>query len=537
MENKSTEDYEEVIDLKKPSMGKRKILVIIFLIAIVIIGIVIGYFVVTKSGNKTNNVDKANTLKITTKKIDDDVVTVFANGKAIDFKDGDNTYGVSDIKTIDDIVVFNRLLLDDEIFYAMNKKGQIIYTMRGKIASSDKTIKMTSGRVYRGKYTIKGRDILISSDQLLLADYAACNYLSTDKVKFVDKFSYLGNDKFGSATLESSVTAKDFIEANKIDCTIKLTTKVVGDKTEVYANNAPLSFGKTIIGKDAQIKNVTKVEGIVLFNLSTADVSYLYGVNIYGDLILSTSDKSTDDGVVIKLTGETYRDDFKVEGNDIYITSDNLSQDDEYVACNSASLTKVLFTDKITYLGNDKFSNISLNKSVTAKEYIADKKYTCPVNITTKDAGDDLVTVYANGNKIAFDDVLDTAGVTKITQLKDVALFNKVGYDTSILYIVNGNGGVIFSAGGKNVDDNIKVKLAGEVYRGTYSVDDSIIYITSDNLGQDPEYTACNATGTDKVQYIQKMTYLGDGKFGALTLSSSVTAQQYITSNKIICNN
>ena len=155
------------------------------------------------------------------------------------------------------------------------------------------------------------------------------------------------------------------------------------------------------------------------------------------------------------------------------------------------------------YVIEDKESNPSSGSNKTSKiEY----------NVSTG-------KLYVNGNESEIKNALE---YNVKGQIEDVLIVAAGYLDGSTTYALDKDGKITFTFDGK-----------GNIEREDGVIEGDSVIISSDNLQQDPQVAACNASDTDIVVYKEKFKY-SNGKFDSSIISSE-TAQEYRSRNNITC--
>lgn len=128
-----------------------------------------------------------------------------------------------------------------------------------------------------------------------------------------------------------------------------------------------------------------------------------------------------------------------------------------------------------------------------------------------------------------------------INYSEDALLLTVNDIDSITIYLVNKDAKVINSYVGKNYTNAINkntTSVAGAIIRNSYMIDteNGGIYITSDDLGQDPQYVVCSKQDNDIVEYTEWFKYFGNNEFSTDTNIIKTTAKEYIQKNNIKCN-
>lgn len=145
---------------------------------------------------------------------------------------------------------------------------------------------------------------------------------------------------------------------------------------QLYVNDKLVNFENK-----ATTIEVKQLNDILIVETSLASKS-LYAVskdaNVIG--VFTNSNNSFYKNTNIIPTRHAYRDTYRIEGNNIYVQTDKLSQDSKYVLCNLLNNKDneiVIFEEKFEYLGNNELSNSVITKVVTRKEYIGEHNINC----------------------------------------------------------------------------------------------------------------------------------------------------------------
>lgn len=157
------------------------------------------------------------------------------------------------------------------------------------------------------------------------------------------------------------------------------------ETVDISANG--LNYNKLIVnGKDTKltgiISDVYKLNDVLVVDISYAlSPSSIYIIDKDAKIVNSFIGNSYTNiqEPYIKTKGGIIREGYTISGNDIYLKSDNLSQDPEAVVCNKKDQADyiVQYTEKFTYLGNGKFSDSVVTETTTVKEYIQNENIEC----------------------------------------------------------------------------------------------------------------------------------------------------------------
>lgn len=291
---------------------------------------------------------------------------------------------------------------------------------------------------------------------------------------------------------------------------------------------------------------VTQLSDILIVKASHAS-STLYAVDKAANVIgvFVPEDNNYYENIQKIVSKANYRDKYRFEGNDLYITTDKLVQDPNYALCNRITNDDeiVVYEEKFTYLGNNKFSDSEVINTVTRKQYMKEHNINCnnvSYEIVDYIDPDTLITfkqLYIN-KKIV--DLKNNYTDMKVTKFSDIFVV-EAGNASSKLYVVDKDANVIgaFVQKNQNFFRGInKIDTKGD-YRDTYRIDGNDLYITTDFLSKDPTYYICNIyTGDEyKVAYEEKFTYLGNNKFSNAEVVKTIKRKQYMQEHNISCSN
>ena len=144
----------------------------------------------------------------------------------------------------------------------------------------------------------------------------------------------------------------------------------------LYVNDKLVPF-KFISGS----VEVKQMMDILIVEISMGS-STLYAVdkdaNIIGVFTASSNSSFTDYNILE--TKLYYRDTYRIEGNDIYIETDSFANGlPSYMLCNTITNDEdiVIYEEKFTYLGNNKFSDAELVNTISRKQYMQQHNISC----------------------------------------------------------------------------------------------------------------------------------------------------------------
>lgn len=127
-----------------------------------------------------------------------------------------------------------------------------------------------------------------------------------------------------------------------------------------------------------------------------------------------------------------------------------------------------------------------------------------------------------------------------IKQVKDALIIKVFNLDYFDYYFVDKNAKIlaVIVGSGAEADNNIDyqiLKLTGN-FTGECSFDTDELLCRSDNVQSEPQYISCNKDENDIVEYVEKINYLGNGKFSKPTIREKITAKEYISNHNILCD-
>ena len=142
---------------------------------------------------------------------------------------------------------------------------------------------------------------------------------------------------------------------------------------EVYYENQKLDleYGDNNI---IRIDKINTVGNLTIFNAYFLDKVELVIVNNYGNIVGTYLGSIFENDVnMIKLSGKSYNGKYEIKDNKIYVTSDDLLEDN---ICLINSYEYVEYVDEIS-LTNSKLNNISLYSQLTAIDVIKRDNIIC----------------------------------------------------------------------------------------------------------------------------------------------------------------
>jgi len=169
-------------------------------------------------------------------------------------------------------------------------------------------------------------------------------------------------------------------ESEQSSISYNIVTEPLSDgfsSSKLYVNNKLVDFKSEY--KHTTIE-VLQFSDVLIVEASNAS-STLYAVDKQANVIgvFAPENNNSFQGINKIVTKEHYRDTYRVEGNNIYITTDRLSQDSHYVVCNMITNDDdiVVYEEKFTYLGNNKFGNAEIVNNITRKQYMEEHNINC----------------------------------------------------------------------------------------------------------------------------------------------------------------
>ena len=127
-----------------------------------------------------------------------------------------------------------------------------------------------------------------------------------------------------------------------------------------------------------------------------------------------------------------------------------------------------------------------------------------------------------------------------IKQVKDALIVKTFDLDYFNYYFVDKNAKILAKivGSGEETDNNVDyqiLKLTGN-FAGECSFDADDLLCRSDNVQSEPQYISCSKGDSDIVEYVEKINYLGNGKFSNPTIRKKITAKEYISTHNILCD-
>lgn len=145
------------------------------------------------------------------------------------------------------------------------------------------------------------------------------------------------------------------------------------------------------------------------------------------------------------------------------------------------------------------------------------------------------ITINGNIVEYEFQDSINDFAV-----LDDVVLVNVNHVNYNTLDVIDFNGNIIFKYGGQSNSNVANIhSLTGNIFRGNYKIEGNNLIISSDNLGINRDAFACKAFErniNEGIQFVQKTTYLGNGRFSELSVINTVSVGDFVNENSIDCS-
>jgi len=286
---------------------------------------------------------------------------------------GINIYGAYQSKRILDNL--NQKVAEDTA-YSIISSVELAYAEAFLATDKDVLIIEDIKKEYSGKGSTWNDDNTITLNNNIYD--IVCNITVNSNNELVVKCDVNGkkiNSEPLSMNLNNNSNNKE--EQNKISYNIVTETVPNGiPLKKLYVNKKLVTFQ----GSDIE---VTQLSDILIVEVSFAS-STLYAVdkdaNIIGVFVPENNDYYENLQKVV--TRANYRDKYRIDGNDLYVTTDRLAQDPHYALCNRITIDDdiVMYEEKFTYLGNSKFSWPTVVNTITRKQYMQEHNISCSNN-------------------------------------------------------------------------------------------------------------------------------------------------------------
>lgn len=123
-----------------------------------------------------------------------------------------------------------------------------------------------------------------------------------------------------------------------------------------------------------------------------------------------------------------------------------------------------------------------------------------------------------------------------IGKLNDVLVIKVWSFDFYTYYVIDKNASIVSVFAGSGASTNYNATYLKGTFMGECTIENNSLIIKSDIVASEPTFISCSKNDNDIVEYTEKFTYLGNGKFSSSTLVKTTTAQQYRQNNNISCN-
>ena len=227
--------------------------------------------------------------------------------------------------------------------------------------------------------TIKKRNIFKGICVLLvIVVIGLVGYILNDKgiITINNTKNNIGNNK---EVITTTKQEKE-VDEEKIDSS-KLITKKVGvsgmggnDYYDVYYNDKKIISSVADRYEIVSLWKINEFNNYLIFNVTASNYESLIIIDSNGSIVGSYD--GTEDYKYKNLTGRTYRGEYNIEQNNIYINTDDDGQDASVSCERYAKNEPSAYVDFITY-SNGKFSSPKLYESIGAREVIKDYNRSC----------------------------------------------------------------------------------------------------------------------------------------------------------------
>ena len=322
------------------------------------------------------------------------------------------------------------------------------------------------------------------------------------------------------------------------------TTKVEtssGEEVTVEANNKEISVNvnkidlKSIFSEEDLVSySINKyyvIDDIVVVDITTYDNKSIVITDINGNLVKKISGSNHETYYANNASGQRINS-INVDGKTITFESSSVGQGTNTVC--DIHYDNVLFKERIEYLGNKKFSSISLVDSTSKEKYITDNNIDCSSSNYMKVTNDEKtltynsITVKTSGRTAININGVDTYFSTEL-EMESVEVI-----DNYVLVKFNNRGSYSYALYDKN---GVKVKDVDStnVNQEDYSVIGNTIYFYGYNMGQAGITSICQKQGSDVVYTLESLSITSDG-VSDIKVEKSISKDNYIANNKIDCS-
>jgi len=297
------------------------------------------------------------------------------------------------VNQLSDILIVEQSNGSSNSLYAVDKNANVIGVFAPNSSDFKNVNILLTKFYYRDTYKVGENNLYIQTDSFSNSgpEYMLCNvYKDDDIVLYEEKFEYLGNNKFSNPIITKQVTRKQYMQEHNITCNQSSTNKTISYKIEKGTHENEFQDSLYVNDKlvDFKVKNTCiKVKQLKDILIAEVDISLsprmLYAVdkdaNIIGVFTPNNNDYFKNVNIIptkLYYTG-SYEGAYRIDDNSLYIQT-QLGQTISYPAvCNNIDNDIVLYEEKFEYLGNNKFSEPTITKQMTKKQYAEQKNINC----------------------------------------------------------------------------------------------------------------------------------------------------------------
>ncbi len=190
---------------------------------------------------------------------------------------------------------------------------------------------------------------------------------------FKDNEKKSANENDDKIKEEQTTSQSTTFDKNRIQ--IKTENDELGNSVQViYVDSKKIELDLENV---VSIDDVQIMDNLALFNVYLVDGAFLYVLDINGNVVdrfVGSSSASQFSG--ISLSGESYRGDYEIKDNKIYIPSDNFGQDLPYSVCTSSDGMITSYVDVYEYQDGNLVKYETQNGN-TKEEVIEEENIDC----------------------------------------------------------------------------------------------------------------------------------------------------------------
>ena len=315
------------------------------------------------------------------------------------------------IPTLLATVIEHKLLIDvnekveESSAYSIISSVENAYTL-AELNSKDGNITLESIKAeYDGKFSTWNEDNTISSNSYDFVCNITVNENNEMQVSCDVNGKIIESELF---SLGKSNTENDKEESNAISYRIEEELADYGTNLyykHLYVNDKLVNFMDDI----SSVKVQQMADILIVERSLSSKVLFVVDKNANVIGVFGSKHGENDKNFELLKTKLYYRDTYRIDGNNIYVQTDQLGNGGaDYTLCHNIIDDNeiVVYEEKFTYLGNNKFSNATVTKQVTRKQYMQEHNITCNTKELLKEKDllinktSSIINFYKNNKKI-----------------------------------------------------------------------------------------------------------------------------------------